>query len=272
MNDRIQIGVMDVVLSGAMAVGDEADAEAQMRARFDAAASLGFAGIELNLDLGPLKAGRFDGRALREQAAAAGLTIPSLVLGEHNGGGLATWFRGPGAEEEVRLAVKACVATGAATLLVPFFFFNEPKGRAHQRMVAEKLKPLCAEAAAEGVVIAYEGVLPAERLLAMADHVGRDGFGVYFDPANVRWCDSDPAAEIRQLGPLLRQCHAKDADVCTGDARLGEGRIDHDVVAAALREIGYTGWVVLETMGGPADATAAELDFVRQTYTNGAAA
>lgn len=251
----MRFGAMDGVLG-------RNDAEAFARAR-----RLGLDGVEVNLRVAELRdAACARPAALRRLSEEQSLAIPSLCLGEHNSGGVATWWRGSDAEEEIRLAIDWAGRLGAETLLVPFFFFNEPKGAAHRKALAERLRPLVELAATRGVTIAYEGVLPARHLLEMAGLVGTGGFGVYFDVANAAWCDLDPAAEILALGALLRQCHAKEATAFTGDARLGEGRVDHAACAAALRSIGYDRWIVLETPGGADDDIARDIAFARRTY------
>ena len=229
---------------------------------FERAAALGFEGVEVNLKPEDLE----DGGPLRRDVEAAGLPVPSLVLGRHNHGGIAAPWLAEKAAREIETAVDLCSTLGVKTLLVPFFFWNEPKGRRHRDDVAAKLKPLCNAAAGRGVTIAYEGVMRADHLREMATQIG-DGFGVYYDPANLAWCDLDPAAEFRTLGDLVVAAHVKDTDAFAGDARLGEGRVDHAAVAAAMREVGYDGWLTLETKGG--DATADELAFARRVYAQG---
>ena len=56
--------------------------------------------------------------------------------------------------------------------------------------------------------------------------------------------------------------HAKDTD----RQMLGDGRVDFDSVDAAIREIGYDGWIVLETPTGddPMAANAQNLAFIRK--------
>jgi sugar phosphate isomerase/epimerase len=252
----MKLGAMDIVL------GNGADA-----ANFERARRLGLAGVEVNLRVAELKqpdCGRPG--ELAKLSEKHGVAIPSLVLGEHNSGGLATWWRGREADEEVSAALRWGALLKAKTLLVPFFFLNEPKGKTHRAAVAERLKPLCGEAERGGVVLAFEGVLRAEHLKEMADLIGSPAFGVYFDVANITWCDLDPVAEIRALGSLIRQVHAKEAKVFTGDARLGEGRVDHVACAAALREIRYDRWLVLETPGGGDEEVARDIAFARRVY------
>ena len=103
-------------------------------------------------------------------------------------------------------------------------------------------------------------------MVEMARQIGSDHFGVYYDVANTTWCDRDAPAEIRALGSLLRQAHAKEAKVFTGDARLGTGRVDHAACAVALKAIGYDRWIVLETPGGSDAEITGDLAFARKTY------
>ena len=252
----MKFGIMDVTL------GQSTDSDT-----FARAAQLGAEGVEINLKIADLRDPQSP-RAVRLAALAQqyGISVPSTVLGEHNSGGLATWWRGKEADEEVRLALEFTASIGATTLLVPFFFFNEPKGRTHRVALAERIKPLAERAERVGVTFAYEGVTSAEQMLEMAERVASPAFGVYFDMANVTWCDLDAPAQIRALGSLLRQTHVKDARTFTGDARLGEGRVDHLACAAAFRSIGYDRWMVLETQGGKDAEISGDLAAARRVY------
>ncbi len=252
----MKFGIMDAVL------GTKTDTDA-----FARAARIGVDGIEINLRVADLK-NPSDRRAdaLRELAQQHRLAIPSTVLGEHNSGGVATWWRGADAEDEIRLAIDFTAAVGAKVLLVPFFFFNEPRGRAHRTAAAERIKPLAAHAHKLGVSFAFEGVASARHLLEMAATIDSPAFGIYFDMGNATWCDFDAPGEIRTLGSLIHQSHAKDAATFTGDARLGQGRVDHDACARAFREIGYDRWIVLETPAGTDEQIATDLAYARKVY------
>jgi sugar phosphate isomerase/epimerase len=254
----MKIGIMDGVVRGT----NPGDA-------FVKAKQLGVDGIEVNLKRDQLHAEPAAVEAeLKAASDAASLPICSFVLGEHNHGGLACSWLADQATDDIRAAVALCAVMHVKTLLVPFFFWNEPKGHAHRAVVIERLKPLCAESAAGGVTIAFEGVLPPEPLAELVDRSG-DGCGVYFDPANLVWCDLDPARSVEILGKRIVAAHAKDADTFSGDARLGAGRVDHATVADAMHRVGFDGWMTLETMGG--EETANEIDFVRRVYARGRA-
>jgi sugar phosphate isomerase/epimerase len=67
---------------------------------------------------------------------------------------------------------------------------------------------------------------------------------------------------MRQLGDLVGMIHAKDTD----RKRLGEGKVDFKGVDAAIREIGYDGYIVLETPVGddPRADNAFNLAFIKK--------
>jgi sugar phosphate isomerase/epimerase len=251
----MKFGVMDAVL------GTKTDADAFARAK-----RIGCDGIEINLSIKHLRDAS-DPRAaeLQQLTQQHALPIPSTVLGEHNSGGLATWWRGRDADEEVRLALDFTARVGARVLLVPFFF-NEPKGKTHRDAVAERLKPLAAHADKIGVELAFEGVNRAEHLVEMARQIASPAFGVYFDMANVTWCELDAPNEIRTLGTLVKQSHAKEAKTFTGDARLGAGKVDHAGCATAFKSVGYDKWLVLETPSGTDQEIAGDLATARRFY------
>ncbi len=257
----MKYGVCDWILGGT----DDA-------ARFSRAKSLGLDGIEINLPLRDLAnpAGRVE--ELKRLAGSTGLAIPSMCIGEHNGKGLiANVDRGGAVSDEIAAAIDCCAAVGAATLLVPFFGSNEPRNFVQRRDVAEKLRPLCRRAEQCGVVIAFEGTLPAAQMAQMAHRIASPAFGVYFDLANCVWVDQDGPREIRELGSLVRQVHMKESRYGTGDARPGDGRVNYPESARALREIGYDGWLVLETPNGTDEQVRADLAFTRQFWEQSSA-
>jgi len=71
--------------------------------------------------------------------------------------------------------------------------------------------------------------------------------GVNFDICNSAYIREDPAAAIRQLGPLVQNVHISDSGYDDfKHARLGTGMVQPGPSAQALRDIGYAGATVLE--------------------------
>ena len=241
---------MDSVVGGA----DDADVFARAR-------RVGVAGVEVNVTRERMRAGALP-------RAAHGLAIPSLVLGEHNDGGIADADPSvaAAARDDVRTAVGWAAEVGADAVLVPFFLRGELRTDEDVERAGDAFAQLCPFAAERGVSLLYEGTLPAARVRALAERVGSPAFGVYFDLANPLFDGLDPPTELRALGDLVRRVHVKDMRVTRGDVAPGFGRVDFAASVKALTETGYTGWLVLETPPGPPEVVARDVSFARRYF------
>jgi sugar phosphate isomerase/epimerase len=238
-------------------------------ATFAKAKRLGFEGVEVLVRRQELRApGRPRLRDLKRAATATGLAIPSLVLIDHNNGGIASGDAKVDTEarEEIRLCIEWAAELGATVILVPFFGDGEIIGEAAFERAAAGFRELCGPAQARGVRLCYEGTHSAGDIRRMAEKVGSPAFGCYFDLANVVWRGMDTATEIRALRELVAQVHMKDTRVGPGDCRPGLGRVDYAESARALREIGYDGWLVMETPGGPFELVQRDMSFTRTVF------
>jgi sugar phosphate isomerase/epimerase len=231
---------------------------------FARAQRLGFAGVEVDLSRDELFSG--DRLETLRRAAAGGLAVPSIVLGEHSDrGGIADPdpLVAEEARDDVVRAIEWAAELGAGAILLPFFGRAELVDEAGVDRAAEAFRPLCERAGERGVMLCYEGTLPAARIRGLADRIASRAFGCYFDLANPVVRGLDSATEIRTLGELVRRVHFKDARVGTGDCTPGLGTVDYAACYEALDEIGYDGWVVLETPPVPAELVARDLSFAR---------
>jgi sugar phosphate isomerase/epimerase len=256
----MRAAVMDTVIGG------RDDAEVFARAR-----QIGCAGVEITAsrrDLRDAQQTRLE--TLRRARETTGLEVHALVLGEHNDrGGLADGSEdvaGP-ARDDVRDAIAWAHELGAQVILVPFFMRADLESEADVERASAAFRSLCLLAAERGVTLCYEGTLSAQEILTLAARVGSEAFGCYFDLANpLAKRGLDPPSEIRALGPLIRRVHVKDTRVVSGDCRPGTGRVDFAECARALSEIGYDGWLTLETPPGPPPLVARDLSFARTVF------
>jgi L-ribulose-5-phosphate 3-epimerase len=256
----VKAAVMNAVIGG------RDDAES-----FARAARIGFSGVEMAVgreDLGAGPARRLE--RLRRARRDSGLEIPALVLSEHpDVGGIADASPDAAdrAQEDVRAAIAWAHELGAEVVLVPFFKHSELTTDADVDRAVAEFRVLCSGAAERGVTLCYEGVLPAQAILSLADRIASDAFGCYFDLANpLAMRGLDVPTEIRSLGGLVRRVHVKDTRVRTGDCRPGTGRIDFAESARALSEIGYDGWLTLEGPPAPPPLVARDLSFTRSVF------
>ena len=266
MEDRsgIRVGIMERILGLA---GPEA---------LRAAGELGFEGVELATGDGSpnheyfTRAGQ---QALADGMRISGVEIPSLTLGAFNTAPLALKNRENHARgrEYVRHCLDLAQAVGAKVLLIACFGAGELLTDDDGEALVAGLAPLVAEAMAAGCVLALENTLAAERNIDLVNSLGPEATGVYFDVSNAVWWKMDPAAEIRKYGEagMLTQVHFKDGKGSHSNAMLGEGHVDFPACAQALRDVGYGGWVVLET-AAPNDRlqdAKTNLEFSRRCLT-----
>ncbi|MBP8131042.1 MAG: sugar phosphate isomerase/epimerase [Candidatus Hydrogenedentes bacterium] len=203
--------------------------------------------------------------ALREQykvqAQATGVIVSSIAMGLLNDAPLASDPRGPAWLEQT---IDAAADLGAKVILLAFFGRGDLlEGKELKRdaldAVVQRLKDAAPRAREKGVILGIENYLSAKDNLMVLDRVGHDSVRVYYDVRNSTDKDYDVPAEIRELGGRICQIHFKD-----GPHYLGEGEVAMEPVAAAMADIGYKGWVVLETSIPSKDRDA---DFTRNaTY------
>jgi len=112
-------------------------------------------------------------------------------------------------------------------------------------------------AAGKGVTIGlkFHGGMTAtgEQCLRAVERVGREGFGIWYDPGNVVYYDGlDP---LEELEPVARDT----VGVCIKDCRggkkgsvevtPGDGEVDFRGIFQRLREAGFSGPMLVETLG-----------------------
>jgi sugar phosphate isomerase/epimerase len=231
-------------------------------ATFALAKELGFAGVEVDLTREQLREKNAPSLTdLKDASSQTGLVIPSLVLGHHYHGNIGSEDADvvAAACEDIKQAIDWAAELGAKIILLPLFSVVSPEDCAR---TAEVFRTLCPLAQTRGVCLCYEGNLPFARIRALAEAIDSPAFGCYFDLANVVGAGLDTPTEIRGIGNLIRQVHMKESD----ELRPGQGRINYAGSVAALREIDYEGWVILETPSGSPAQVVEDFAFTKRFF------
>jgi len=235
------------IRSGAMANPPMAELFAQV-------AEIGFEGVELEVaaDYEETMLSSEEGRAeLNQLSTDSGVAIPSLCVG-------ALWTSSPAASDEkllersrflIEAGIEAAGDVGAKWILIPVTPSEEEIS--HQECVdrwireMQRVAPITEQA---DITLCLENVgrgcgKSAQDLKTLADGAGSSHIKTYYDIGNATAFENDPVEEIKFLGDLIGEVHIKDRE---GDL-LGDGIVDIPGSLAALREIGYDDWLVLET-------------------------
>ncbi len=146
--------------------------------------------------------------------------------------------------------------------------------QAHDRATdasREALKRLIPAAEEAGVVIAVENVwnnlwVKPDLFKHFVASLGSKWIQAYFDIGNhVKY--APPTEWIRTLGSLIAKCHVKDfrlkPDGHGGKfVNIREGSVDWPAVRKALDDVGYSGWMTIETSRCSDEEHARRLDLI----------
>ena len=131
----------------------------------------------------------------------------------------------------------------------------EPGGSwsAALRLFVEGLKPVAEHAEKEGVLLLIEpepGLLveTADQFLELMQHIDSPAVGLNFDIGHSYCVGDEPAPTIQRLAQYIRHFHLEDIAASRVHHHLipGEGAIDFKATLAAIRAIGYDGWITIE--------------------------
>lgn len=209
------------------------------------AARLGFEGIQISCGVGterlPLADPDLQKRYL-EEAAKNRIALPSTCLNILHRNYLKS---DPLGRRWVADSIPITKAVKAELVLLPFFGADRGALQTRQEMdlVGDILKDIAPEAEKQGVILALEDTISAEDNVRIMERSKSKAVQVYYDVGNSTNNGFDIYKEMRWLGKdRICQIHLKD-----GNTLLGQGKIDMRHVAEVINEIGYSGWLVLET-------------------------
>ncbi|HRY47096.1 MAG TPA: sugar phosphate isomerase/epimerase family protein [Candidatus Paceibacterota bacterium] len=191
----------------------------------------------------------------REQMSQTGLSICSLMMGLLNEYPLASDPRGPAWLEQ---SIDAARDLGARVILVAFFGNGDlldGNGKlkdAAVDVVVQRLKAAAPRARDAGVILAIENYLNAEQNARILDRINHESVQMYYDVFNTGATKGyDVPAELRFLKERVVQIHFKN-----GPNYLENGQVKFEPIVAAIKEIQYRGWIVLETSAPSKDPVA----------------
>jgi sugar phosphate isomerase/epimerase len=205
-----------------------------------------------------------EGDAMPEAARASGIAFTGAMLGfpgedyttpqtiQVTGG-----FGNPAhrAErlERFRWALDRTVALGLSDLMLHAGFLPEPDDPARAALL-DTLAHAAQLAREQGITLAFEtGQETADLLRRTLDDLKSPNLKVNFDPANMLLYDKgDPIRAVAILGPDIRSVHVKDARRPKAPGQwgeevpLGQGEVNIRRFLQALRDVGYTGPLIIE--------------------------
>ena len=212
-------------------------------AAFDVAKQIGLDGVQIEMGntANDMHLRRPDVQELYLDAAKqTGLEIASLAIGEMNQVPLKS---DPRAAQWLVESIDVCKAIGVP-ISMPASFGQADLDMSRTAEIdryVQALKDAAPKAEKMGIVIGLENYLSAEDNMRILDRVGSPAVKVYYDVGNSTDKGRDVLKEIRTLGKLICELHAKD-----GPYILGQGRIDFKEVRKALDDIEYSGWIQIE--------------------------
>jgi sugar phosphate isomerase/epimerase len=200
-------------------------------------------------------------KAYLETAKTHGLEISSIGVAEMNNVPLKS---DPRAEPWLLESIDVANALGVKVILLAFFHKNDLKNdKAGTDRVVELLKKAAPIAEIDGVIYGIESWLSADEHMDIIDRVGSPALKCYYDVGNSHKMGYDIYKEIRQLGKRICEFHAKDYDNI-----YGTGQIDFRKVREAMDEIGYRGWIQIESGSklGPIPSYRANREYLNRVF------
>jgi D-psicose/D-tagatose/L-ribulose 3-epimerase len=178
--------------------------------------------------------------------------------------------------EATKAAVDACAALGARTLCGPIeaplgeFSGTGPTRDELDRSV-ESLRAAAEHAATRDVTLAVEYlnrfemylVNCAEDAAALVREVDHPNCRLMYDTFHAHIEERDLRAALQSCADVLVHFHASENQRGTP----GTGQVDWDTTFAALAEIDYDGWVVIEAFGDSLPELAAATKVWRRTFS-----
>jgi sugar phosphate isomerase/epimerase len=202
----------------------------------------------------------------QDQMKETGLVVSSIMMSVFNSNPLASDPLGPAWLEQT---IDAGKALKVDTILGAFFGKGSLGSKGNVKTadvdaVVERLKAVAPRAKDAGVILGIENTLPAEENAKILERINSPAVRIYYDCFNLANQGYDIPAEIRLLKDKISIFHFKN-----GGDYLEGGKMKWEPIAAAIKEIGYQGWIVLETSAPSKDRVADDrknAEYIRKLF------
>jgi L-ribulose-5-phosphate 3-epimerase len=230
------------------------------------AKQLGFDGVQVSIGRGtagmerlPLADPELQQKYLAE-SKRIGLPITSLCLDVLHRNGLKS---DPLGARWVADSIPIAKALGVKVILLPFFGNWALKTQAEMDYVGDALREIAPAAEKAKVILGLEDTISARDNIRIVERSRSSAVRVYYDVGNSTVNGFDIIEELRWLGGArICEVHLKD-----NPHYMGKGKIDFKAVIAALSDISFDQWAVLETStpsGSVENDMTVNLKFVRE--------
>lgn len=226
------------------------------------ARKIGFDGVQVSIGVGEERLPLSDPalqKAFLEESRRTSLPIASLCLEVLHRNVLKS---DPLAPRWVADSIPIAKALGVEVVLLPFFGKGALETTAEMDRVGDLLREVAPAAEKAGVVLGLEDTISARDNVRIMERTRSKAVLTYYDVGNSTKNGFVVVDEIRWLGaPRICEVHLKD-----NPHYLGKGTIDFPGVVAALNDIGFAKWAVLETVcptGSVEADMATNLGYVR---------
>lgn len=177
-------------------------------------------------------------------------------------------------KDRITRAASLAKTLGATQLTTHIGFVPTPNDVNYQPLV-DRIWSIASLLSDAGLELLMEtGQESASELLQFLHNCRSKNFGVNFDPANmILYGSGDPIEALKTLGRHVRHVHVKDAVKSKSpgiewgeEVAFGDGEVPHDQFVRTLRQIGYTGPLVIEREAG--DDRMGDVKYAIETLGN----
>lgn len=148
--------------------------------------------------------------------------------------------------------------------------YSTGERKAQWDLIAENFKPLCAQAEAAGVTLAFEPlnrfetdcINTLEQAVELIEQVGSDSLKIHVDTFHMNIEESDSAAAIIAAADHVGHFHAS----ASHRGLIGKDQVKWQEVLAALKTINYQGDIVIESFTEDNEVLAKATSIWRKLY------